>query len=166
MCQISHAQRTCGIWWIRRCSTAATSLSLQSLTPPLKPACAAKLQCWSNFSPGKTGQTSVLVRVTTRWTSRVSVHRHFEGHVTKLAPHQDLKLIVWCKLTFDERVVVHRADGRFCPVGDFAKNRRRLRFKPYRGTSLIRNSTPIAPYSRNMPRGPMVVLGGAAVSYG
>ena len=33
----------------------------------------------------------------------------FEGYVTKFAPHTALKLIAWGKLTFDERVVAHRA---------------------------------------------------------
>ena len=35
----------------------------------------------------------------------------FEGHVTTLAPHQALKLIVGGKLTFDEMVVVHPVDS-------------------------------------------------------
>ena len=34
--------------------------------------------------------------------------REFEGHVTKFAPHKALKLIAWGKMTFDERVVLHR----------------------------------------------------------
>jgi hypothetical protein len=33
--------------------------------------------------------------------------------VTKSAPHTALKLIVWGKLTFDERVIVHRMEGRY-----------------------------------------------------
>ena len=50
---------------------------------------------------------------------RCSIHTvHFEGFVTselegyltKCAPHRALKLIGWCKLTFDERAVVHRVD--------------------------------------------------------
>ena len=34
--------------------------------------------------------------------------QHFEGYVTKFAPHKILKLIAWGKLTFDKRVVLHR----------------------------------------------------------
>ena len=33
-------------------------------------------------------------------------------YVTQFAPHQALKLTVWCKLTFDEGSVVHRVDNQ------------------------------------------------------
>jgi hypothetical protein len=51
------------------------------------------------------------VKTITRSTSRVSLGQVFECNVTKCAPHQALKLILLCKLTFDERSVVHRVDG-------------------------------------------------------
>ena len=35
----------------------------------------------------------------------------FEGYVTKSAPHEALKFIAWCKLTFDESAVPRRVDG-------------------------------------------------------
>ena len=35
----------------------------------------------------------------------------FEGCVTKSAPREALKVIAWCKLTFDESVVLCRVDG-------------------------------------------------------
>jgi len=38
------------------------------------------------------------------------VGRNFDRHVTKFAPRKALKLIASGKLTFDERVVLHRAD--------------------------------------------------------
>jgi hypothetical protein len=31
--------------------------------------------------------------------------------VTRFAPHKDLKLIAWGKLTFDEKLVLHRVDA-------------------------------------------------------
>ena len=33
---------------------------------------------------------------------------YFERNVNKFAPHQAIKLFVWGKLTFAERVVLHR----------------------------------------------------------
>ena len=44
----------------------------------------------------------------TRWSWRVSFVRTFERYVTKCAPYKALKLIARGKLTFDERVVLHR----------------------------------------------------------
>jgi hypothetical protein len=37
--------------------------------------------------------------------------RILELYVTKLAPHKALQLIASGKLTFDEKVVIHRGDG-------------------------------------------------------
>ena len=45
---------------------------------------------------------------TTRWTSRVFLSQTFVGYVTKFAAHKALKLIAYCKLTFDGRVVANR----------------------------------------------------------
>jgi len=42
---------------------------------------------------------------------------HTEGYVTKSASHKALKLIAWGKLTFDERLVVHRVP----PVAEKAR---------------------------------------------
>jgi len=41
---------------------------------------------------------------------RLLLHRvaNLEGYVTKFTPHKTVKLSVWGKLTFDERVVLHR----------------------------------------------------------
>ena len=39
------------------------------------------------------------------------VRSNFEGDVTKFAPHQALKSSACDKLTFDERVVLHRMTG-------------------------------------------------------
>jgi len=52
----------------------------------------------------------------TRWSSRFSLARNFERNVTKFSPRKVLKLIAWGKLTFDERVVLHRAviEGPCC----------------------------------------------------
>ena len=44
----------------------------------------------------------------TRWTTRGSFPQNYGGYVTKCAPHQTRKLIARGKLTFDERVVLHR----------------------------------------------------------
>ena len=42
---------------------------------------------------------------------RVSVARNLERYVTKFAPHKVVKLTSKGKLTFDERVLVHRVAG-------------------------------------------------------
>ena len=47
----------------------------------------------------------------TGWRSRVSLPRISEGYVTKFALHKAQKVITSGKLTFDERVVLHRVDG-------------------------------------------------------
>ena len=39
--------------------------------------------------------------------------------MTKFAPHKALKLIEWGKLTFDERVVLHRVDGGAAASGEW-----------------------------------------------
>ena len=39
------------------------------------------------------------------------VASNFEGYVTKFAPHQALHLIIWCNLTFDEIVSLHRVES-------------------------------------------------------
>ena len=41
---------------------------------------------------------------------QVSVPPNLEGQVTKFAPHKALKLIAWCKLTFDEKFELHRVE--------------------------------------------------------
>ena len=46
--------------------------------------------------------------MTARRNTRVSLARKFERNVTKFAPHKALKLIASGKLTYDERVVLHR----------------------------------------------------------
>ena len=53
-------------------------------------------------------QTDEETALPTRWTSRVALPRNFEGRVTIFAPHYALNLTAWDKLTFDERIVVHR----------------------------------------------------------
>jgi len=45
------------------------------------------------------------------------VGRNFDRNVTKFASHVVLKLIAWCKLTFGERVVLHRVVVRCFPSG-------------------------------------------------
>jgi len=47
---------------------------------------------------------------------------NFEGDVAKFAPHKALKLIASCKLTSDERVIVHRVEE--C---DFRAGKKRAR---------------------------------------
>jgi len=58
------------------------------------------------------GEGAILARINVslaaRWCSRVSLVQVFERNVTKFAPYKVLKLIAWGKLTFDERVVLHR----------------------------------------------------------
>ena len=65
---------------------------------------------------GVAGCGRVLRRVL-RWEHKPA---KFEGYVTKLAPHQALKSIAWCKLTFDERFVVHRVVGWGLGVSAFS----------------------------------------------
>ena len=48
-----------------------------------------------------------------RWSTRVSLAQYFERNVTKFAPHKARNLIASCKLTFDERVVLHRVDAPY-----------------------------------------------------
>ena len=50
------------------------------------------------------------IHKTTRWSSRVSLPQIFEGHVTKFAPRKTLQSIAGGKLSFDQRVVLHRVD--------------------------------------------------------
>ena len=38
--------------------------------------------------------------------------QNFDRYVIKFAPHESLKLVEWDKLTFDERVELHRVDIR------------------------------------------------------
>ena len=45
----------------------------------------------------------------------VSFPWNLERNVTTVAPHMALKLIAWGKLTFDERVVLHRAGADLFP---------------------------------------------------
>ena len=47
-------------------------------------------------------------RLSTRWTSRGSLPRNSEGHLTKFAQHKDVKCIARGMMTLDERVVIHR----------------------------------------------------------
>jgi hypothetical protein len=47
--------------------------------------------------------------VSTRWTSRVSLSQFLEDHVTKFAPYEAMKSIVW--RYFDDRLVVHCVDS-------------------------------------------------------
>ena len=47
----------------------------------------------------------------TRWTSRASLFNEIARCVTRFAPHKAPKSIVAGKLTFDERVVLHRVAG-------------------------------------------------------
>ena len=47
--------------------------------------------------------------VSTRWSSKVSIPLESAGLVTKFASHKALKSIARCKLTFDDRIVLHRA---------------------------------------------------------
>ena len=47
----------------------------------------------------------------TRWATRGSLPRIPEGNLDVTAPHKSLKLIAWGKLTFDERVELHRVDS-------------------------------------------------------
>jgi len=51
----------------------------------------------------------------------MSLPPNLEGYVTKFAPHKALKLITRGKLTFDERVVLHRrrVDVRLPGKGEF-----------------------------------------------
>ena len=51
---------------------------------------------------------SELESVTTRRSPRDSLPPNLEGYVTKIAPHKAFDLILGGKLTFDERVIVHR----------------------------------------------------------
>jgi len=46
-----------------------------------------------------------------RWSTRIWLARNFDCNVTTFAPHKALELIVWGRLTFDERVVLHRVAG-------------------------------------------------------
>ena len=46
----------------------------------------------------------------TRWATRISSPHQSAWYVTRFAIHKALKSIAWCKLIFDERVVVHRLD--------------------------------------------------------
>ena len=50
----------------------------------------------------------VKLQCTTRWTTRVSFLLKWAWYVNKFCTSEGLQLIVWCKLTFDERVAVHR----------------------------------------------------------
>ena len=54
---------------------------------------------------------SVISLPSARW-ARFRWGQSFGCYVTKFAPHRALKLIVSGKLTFDERVVLHRVKWR------------------------------------------------------
>ena len=51
---------------------------------------------------------SIKIAAATQWTSRVSTPLKSVWYVTKFATHKALKTIVRGKLTFDERVELHR----------------------------------------------------------
>ena len=71
----------------------------------------------------------------------------FGRNETIFSPHKALKMIAWGKLAFDERVVLHRV-ATYDSTGTLVFRR----MLPYRGTSLIRKSALLGPYSRTMPR--------------
>jgi hypothetical protein len=48
--------------------------------------------------------------VLTRWAAWDSFLLESASYVTKSAAHDALKFILWCKMTVDARVVVHRLD--------------------------------------------------------
>ena len=50
-----------------------------------------------------------------RWSSGVSLRWNFDHNVTKFAPHEVPQFIAWGKLTFDERVGIHRVDWSRSP---------------------------------------------------
>ena len=59
----------------------------------------------------------------TQWSTNVSLDRIPGCYVTKYAPHKALKLISRGKLTFEERVVLHRVvESRPKPPVVFSQN--------------------------------------------
>ena len=57
--------------------------------------------------------------------------RIFERYVTKFAPHKDLKLTAWDRLTFDERAILRRAGH--LPHADTGYPRRKVHAARERG---------------------------------
>ena len=70
------------------------------------------IPAWPECVPPRGGCHSSLQLQSTRWSTRVSLVRNLERCVTSFAPHKALKLIACGKLTFDDRVVLHRVAMR------------------------------------------------------
>jgi len=77
--------------------------------------------------------------------------------LTKFAPHKALKVIEWCKLTFDESVVLHRVARSNCTVTPRATG---LRFDVVPLSGLVQYSNSL---SDTPPSGQPIVQDGEAV---